>query len=103
VNTGLLNVLHDTADGDVAVLVTQCVHVQLVCSVQILVHKHRSVWVYLYSVLNVPLQVCLPAADHLGAQYCISCQTSLWQYRFMHTWAVLLMICLSGHFKRNGS
>ena len=37
-DAGLLDVLHDAADGDVAILVAQRVHVQLICSVQILVH-----------------------------------------------------------------
>ena len=61
VHSSLLDVLHDAADGDVAVLVTEGVHIQLICAVQIFVHQHRPVRVHLHSVLDVPLQVCLPA------------------------------------------
>lgn len=61
VHSSLLNVLHDAADGDVAVLVTEGVHIQLICAVQVLINQHWPVWVHLHSILDVPLQVCLPA------------------------------------------
>ena len=55
----LLDVLHDTADGDVALLVAQGIHIQLICSVHVLVNQHWPVRIHLYGVLYVPLEVCL--------------------------------------------
>lgn len=54
-NSCLLDVLHDTADGNIALLVAQGIHIQLVCSVHVLVNQHRPVRIYLHSVLYVPL------------------------------------------------
>ncbi len=61
VHAGLLDVLHDAADDDVAVLVAQRVHVQLVRAVQVLVDQHRAVRVDLHRVLDVALQVLVAA------------------------------------------
>ena len=60
-DAGLLDVLHDAADGDVAVLIAERVDVQLICAVQVLVHKHGTLRVHLYRILDVPLQVLVAA------------------------------------------
>lgn len=46
--TDLLNVLHDTTDDDIAILVTQRINIQLNGTIQVLVNKHRPVGVNLY-------------------------------------------------------
>ena len=61
VHAGLLDVLHDAADDDVAVLIAQRVHVQLVRAVQVLIYQHRAVRVHLHRVLDVALQVRVAA------------------------------------------
>ena len=60
-NASLLNVLHDAADDNIAFLVAQCIHIQLICPVKVLVHKHRTLWVHLYCCVDVSLDVGITA------------------------------------------
>lgn len=53
----LLDVLHDTADDNVALLVTQSIHVQLGGAVQVFVNQHRLLGVNLDSSGDVPADV----------------------------------------------
>jgi len=71
VYTSLLNVLHDTTDGDIAVLVTQGVNIKLISSVHVLVNQDRSLWIYFHCILYVPLQICLTAyqSHHIVSQH----------------------------------
>lgn len=52
----LLNVLHDTADDNIAILVSQCINIKLNSTVQVLVNQHRLVRVHLYCCCNVPVE-----------------------------------------------
>lgn len=67
VHAGLLNVLHDAANDNIAILVAQCIYIQLVCPVQILVHQHRPIWVHLHSILDVPFQILVAVQTHVIA------------------------------------
>ena len=80
VHAGLLDVLHNAADDDVAVLVAQRVHVQLVRAVQVLVDQHRAVGVHLYRVLDVALQVRVAAGARLAwkAEYLLGGVSTLY-------------------------
>lgn len=60
-HAGLLDVLHDAADDDVAVLVAEGIHIQFIGSVQVLVHQHRPLRIHLHRCLNVALDVRLSA------------------------------------------
>ena len=57
VYSSLLDVLHDATDDDIAILVGQGIHVQLICAVQVLVDQHRALRVHLHRVVNVALQI----------------------------------------------
>ena len=65
-DSSLFDVLHDAADDNVAVLVTEGVHIQLICSIQVLVHQHRPVRVHFHRILYVPLQVLVTAGAELA-------------------------------------
>ena len=70
VYSSLLDVLHDAADDDIAILVGQGIHVQLICAVQVLVHQHRALRVYLHRVLYVAFQILGAAGQGSNYKVC---------------------------------
>mmetsp|Transcript_894 Transcript_894/g.2080 ORF Transcript_894/g.2080 Transcript_894/m.2080 type:complete len:1014 (-) Transcript_894:28-3069(-) len=67
VHARFLDVLHDAADDDVAVLVGQAVHVHLHGALEVLVHQHRLARVHLHRGLNVLLELLVAVHDAHGA------------------------------------
>jgi hypothetical protein len=58
-------VLHDAADDDVALLVTQRVNIQLHSPVQVLVDKHGLVGINLHRCVDVA--ACMAAAERVSS------------------------------------
>ena len=65
-DASLFYMLHDAADDNIAIFVTESIHIQLICPIQVLVYQHRPVGVHFDRILDVSLQILVTVQTRLA-------------------------------------